>query len=393
MIGTTVGAYRITSQLSEGGMGTVWTATHSMMGKDAVIKFLLPELSNDEAMVRRFFNEARAAASIQDAGIVNVFDVGTLPDGRAYIVMEKLRGQSLSDRLRARRFRVEEAAVVLRLLARSLEAAHANGIVHRDLKPDNIFLVPDRDIPGGERTKIRTAGATVRAGVPVFDTGREEFTKSVNGSSDMRPQWDVDGEGIYFDSDRTNRISNIWYKRRESRGYTQLTFHDKNAWYPSISKDGNKIAYQVSNPQVGAGWSIWMVDRDGRSATELGAGEHPQFSPDGTKIAFAQKDANGNSQIWVMDASGGNRIQLTTEFNNELPTWHPGGKKLVFVSNRSGNADVWMVETEGARMVQLTNYLGLDMTPEFTPDGRYLMFASTRGGEIFHLWMGELSDH
>lgn len=248
------------------------------------------------------------------------------------------------------------------------------------------------ELPNGGK-EIRTAGATVRAGVPVFDTGREEFTKSVNGSVDLRPQWDVDGEGIFFDSDRTQKIANIWYKRRDSRGYTQLTFHDKDAWYPSISKDGNKIAYQVRNPQVGAGWSIWMVDRDGRSATELGAGENPQFSPDGTKIAFSQKDANGNAQIWVMDANGGNRIQLTNEFNNELPTWHPGGKKLVFVSDRSGNADVWLVETDGARMVQLTNYLGYDITPEFTPDGRYLMFASTRGGEVFHLWMGELSDH
>ncbi len=52
-----------------------------------------------------------------------------------------------------------------------------------------------------------------------------------------------------------------------------------------------------------------------------------------------------------------------------------------------------MIETDGGRMVQLTNYLGHDITPEFTPDGRYLLFASTRGGEVYHLWMGELSDH
>jgi hypothetical protein len=135
-----------------------------MMGRDAVIKFLKPELSHHEEMVRRFFNEARAAASIEDPGIVNVFDVGKLDDGRAFIVMERLRGESLAERLRKRRLGVEEAALLLRLLARSLGAAHALGIVHRDLKPDNIFLVPDRDVPGGERTKILDFGIAKLAG-------------------------------------------------------------------------------------------------------------------------------------------------------------------------------------------------------------------------------------
>jgi serine/threonine protein kinase len=200
MIGTTVGAYRITARLSEGGMGSVWTATHTVMAKDAVIKFLLPELSNDEAMVRRFFNEAKAAASIHDPGIVNVFDVGTLPDGRAFIVMEKLRGQSLSDRLRAGRMRVENAAVVLRLLSRSLEQAHANGIVHRDLKPDNIFLVPDRDMPGGERTKIldfgiaklaeRGATMATRAG-SIFGTPAYMAPEQCSDASMVDPRADL----------------------------------------------------------------------------------------------------------------------------------------------------------------------------------------------------------
>ena len=164
MIGTNVGGYRISALLGEGGMGSVWVATHSMMGSGAVIKFLKPELSHHEEMIRRFFNEARAAASIEDPGIVNVFDVGKLDDGRAYIVMERLRGESLADRLRTRRLGIEEAALILRLLARSLGAAHARGIVHRDLKPDNIFLVADRDMPGGERTKILDFGIAKLAG-------------------------------------------------------------------------------------------------------------------------------------------------------------------------------------------------------------------------------------
>jgi hypothetical protein len=241
-------------------------------------------------------------------------------------------------------------------------------------------------------SEIRVAGVTVRSGVPVYDTGREEFTKSVKGSWDMRPQWDVDGEGLFFDSDRSQSLFNVWYKRRDARGYTQLTFHNVDGQGPTVSRDGNKVAYQVRNNENNAGWSIWVVDREGRSATELGAGEEPSFSPDGTKIAFSAKDAKGNHQIWVMDANGGNRVQITNDFNNTYPVWHPSGKRLVFVSDRADNNDIWMVELDGARMVQLTNYQGDDNTPEFTPDGRYLLFSTQRGGgEVHHIWMGELS--
>ena len=246
------------------------------------------------------------------------------------------------------------------------------------------------ELPDGG-AEIRVAGATSKAGMPVFDTGREEFTKSVKGSTDRHPQWDVDGEGLFFDSNRSNKVNNIWFKRRDARGYTQLTFHNVDAGFPTISKDGSRVAYQVANTENAAGWSIWVVDRDGRSATELGAGEFPQFSPDGSKIAFSQKDATGNSQIWVMDTNGGNRVQLTNDFNNIYPTWHPGSRRMAFISDRAGNHDIWMIELDGARMVQLTNYLGPDTTPEFTPDGRYILFSSTRGGEVYHIWMGEIS--
>ncbi len=168
MIGTTVSGYQVTGLLAEGGMGAVWAAKHPVMGREAVVKLLLPELSHNQEMVRRFFNEAKAAAQITDPGIVQVFDVGHLPDGRAYIVMERLKGQTLAQRLRDRRpahaadplqgIRVEETVNILRLIARTLDAAHGHGIVHRDLKPDNIFLVPDRDVVGGERIKILDFG-------------------------------------------------------------------------------------------------------------------------------------------------------------------------------------------------------------------------------------------
>jgi serine/threonine-protein kinase len=114
-------------------------------------------MSAKKEMVKRFFNEARAATSIHHPGIVEVFDMG-FDDGRAFIVMEKLRGESLTSRLKKRRLTLSEAVTITRQLAGALGAAHERGIVHRDLKPDNLFLVPDPEVPGGERVKVLDFG-------------------------------------------------------------------------------------------------------------------------------------------------------------------------------------------------------------------------------------------
>src|SRR5947208_445587 len=96
--GSIIGVYRIVRQLGAGGMGEVWIAEHAALGRRAAIKVLRPELSTRDDLLARFFNEARAAAAIEDPGIVQVFDVGE-HDGRAYIAMELLDGEPLDRRL------------------------------------------------------------------------------------------------------------------------------------------------------------------------------------------------------------------------------------------------------------------------------------------------------
>ena len=153
MIGSLAGSYKVISFLAKGGMGEVFVAEHQVIGRRAAVKFLLPALSADRVIVKRFFNEARAAAQIDHPGIVDVFDVGFV-NGRAFIVMELLQGETLSDRISRRRPTIPEAIHVTRQISGVLEVAHRHGIVHRDLKPDNIFLVPDPDVVGGERIKV-----------------------------------------------------------------------------------------------------------------------------------------------------------------------------------------------------------------------------------------------
>jgi serine/threonine-protein kinase len=159
MVGGTIGSYRITEKLGEGGMGVVYAAEHQVMGRRAVVKMLRTHLSGDKDIVKRFFNEARAAARIRHPGIVDVYDVGYHDDGAAYIVMDRLDGESLAQRVRrAGRLDTDTAVSLLRQVLGALGAAHAAGIVHRDLKPDNIFVVRDPELPSGERPKILDFG-------------------------------------------------------------------------------------------------------------------------------------------------------------------------------------------------------------------------------------------
>src|SRR3954463_6587131 len=99
MEGSSVGQYVITRKIGEGGMGTVWVGEHTLLGRKAAIKVLLPEFTTREEIVQRFFNEARAVTAISDPGIVQVFDFGHA-HGSAYIVMELLDGEALDARLR-----------------------------------------------------------------------------------------------------------------------------------------------------------------------------------------------------------------------------------------------------------------------------------------------------
>ncbi|MEO8703094.1 MAG: serine/threonine-protein kinase [Kofleriaceae bacterium] len=176
----TLGAYRLIRLLGEGGMGAVWLAEHAMLGRRAAIKVLHDSFSSRAEIVTRFFNEARAATAIADPGIVQIFDFGHHSDGTAYIVMEMLDGESLEHRLRTRgTLGLGEVLRLMRQVASSLGAAHARGIVHRDLKPDNIFIVVDPEVAGGERTKLLDFGIAKLAG---NDTGLKTQTSALMGT-------------------------------------------------------------------------------------------------------------------------------------------------------------------------------------------------------------------
>ncbi|HUS65870.1 MAG TPA: protein kinase [Kofleriaceae bacterium] len=183
------GRYRVDDLIAVGGMGAVYKGTHLLLHKRIAIKVLRADLRSQDQMVERFQREAIAASAIGHENIVAVHDMGTTPDGTAYLVMELLEGQNLGDLIEAEAPLDMAAAcdITLEILS-GIAAAHHAGIVHRDLKPENIFMA-QRPF-GRERAKILDFGVSrLNSGVGSTPDVRLTTTGMIMGTpSYMSPE-------------------------------------------------------------------------------------------------------------------------------------------------------------------------------------------------------------
>jgi serine/threonine-protein kinase len=141
LVGQTVGNYNVVSVIGSGAMGEVYLAEHPQIGRRVAVKIMVPQYSANADVAARFMSEARAVNKINHPNIIQIFDFGTLQDGRLYYTMEYLEGVPLTNLVKDRApVSLREAEELVHQIADALDAAHAVGIVHRDLKPDNIFV-------------------------------------------------------------------------------------------------------------------------------------------------------------------------------------------------------------------------------------------------------------
>src|SRR5262245_13775390 len=165
--------YRIVRQLGEGAMGAVYEGENVRIRRRVAIKVLHAHIAEKGDALRRFEREAQAAGRIGSEHIVEVLDMGELPDGSRFMVMEFLEGSTLDQRIRSRRrLTPEEASPIVCQLLAGLSAAHAAEIIHRDLKPANIFLANR----GGDFVKI------LDFGVSKFNVLSDEMSMTSTGA-------------------------------------------------------------------------------------------------------------------------------------------------------------------------------------------------------------------
>ena len=227
------------------------------------------------------------------------------------------------------------------------------------------------------RTKI--AFASTRDGnsdIYVMDgDGRNQRRVTVDPAADFLPAWSPDGRKIAFVSNRTNRdepIKQIWVINADGKNPTRLTdgLGDSN---PDWSPDGKKIVYDAHlDPEEHIGDDgITVMDSDGnnkRLLTEEGA--QPSWSPDGKRIVYS------HGQIYVMDADGGNRMQLTHDVGfKRMPSWSPDGRSIAYMANDR----IWVMDGDGENQEQLTK-TNWDNHPTWSPESDAIAFQSWKEG-------------
>jgi len=202
MIGETISHYRITDKLGEGGMGIVYLAEDTTLGRRVAIKFLSSTAKEYRA---RFLREARAVSALTHPNIAAVFDYGETDDGQPYIVMELIKGETLSDKLLAGSLPLPEAVRIVSLIAEALGEAHHQGVVHRDVKPSNVVITErgqvkvldfglvkqlyeqhslggDPNLPTLPATRTRS---DVIVGTPMYLSPEQATGKKVDARSDL----------------------------------------------------------------------------------------------------------------------------------------------------------------------------------------------------------------
>ncbi|MFH1314062.1 MAG: protein kinase [Candidatus Eisenbacteria bacterium] len=166
MIGQTISHYKIFEKIGEGGMGVVYKAEDTKLRRTVAIKFLPPELTQDDQAKQRFLHEAQAASALDHPNVCTIFEIDETPEGRLFIVMAYYDGESLRNKIQRGPVPIEEAVRIADQIADGLKEAHEKGIVHRDIKPENILLTAR-----GKATVMDFGLARMRGGTAITRPG------------------------------------------------------------------------------------------------------------------------------------------------------------------------------------------------------------------------------
>ncbi len=415
--GTRLGPYEIVSPIGAGGMGEVWRARDTRMGREVAVKILPAAFTADPDRLRRFEQEARAAGALNHPNLVTVHDLGA-ENGTQYVVMELLEGETLREKIE-----LEGAPVRLPLrkaldysvqIASGLAAAHEKGIVHRDLKPENIFITRDG------RAKILDFGLA-KLTAPQTENLTQERTRqrdtspgTVLGTVGYMSPEQVRGQQVDHRSDIFS-FGAILYEMLAGRRAFQRdsSVETMNAILKDEPPELTGSGANVPPPIDLVVRHCLEKNREERfqSARDLAfdlqrisavSGSSPAIAARRTPmrwiapaiavalvvaaIAVAWR-AGFRAAASVKAAPAARTFALLTNQPGveEFPSLAPDGKTFLYVSSAAGNPDIYLQRIDGRKAINLTRDSPVaDTQPAFSPDGSQIAFRSGRdGGGIF----------
>jgi len=420
--GAQLGPYEITGSIGAGGMGEVFRARDSRIGRDVAIKVLPTSFASDPDRLRRFELEARTAGTLNHPNLVTIHDVGTF-EGNPYLVMELLEGESLRDRIGdsmdsptpASRIPVRKAIDYSVQLASGLAAAHEKAIIHRDLKPENIFITKDgrlkildfglakvESTSKDDRTDLRTQQKDTSPGTILGTVGYMSPEQVRGRQVDHRTDIFSFGTILY------ELLSGQRAFRRDSSVETMnAILHDDPPELTSspqhippaidriIRRCLEKDREQRFESARDLAFAIEAISSSG-TTTETAAVTRPQrrgLSSSIVAIVLVALAAAGLASLAGYRAGRhGSSLppaafsQITFDAGAERqPALSPDGKTFAFVKLVAGHDDIFVQRVDGRSAIDLTrDSPGDDSQPAFSPDGNQIAFRSERdGGGIF----------
>jgi eukaryotic-like serine/threonine-protein kinase len=412
--GTKFGPYEIQSALGAGGMGEVYRARDTALGRDVALKILRPGAVQDADRLRRFRQEAQAAAALNHPNIMAIHFIGD-QDGAPYIVSELLEGESLRHSLRAGALPVRRCMDYALQIAEGLAAAHEKGVIHRDLKPENIFITktgrvkildfglakltrPD-EVSADTSALTLTHGST--PGVVLGTVGYMSPEQVRGNPLDSRS--DIFSFGVIHYEMLSGK--NFFLRNTAADTMSALLKEDAPELVPSVlgvSPALDRVVRRLLEKEPAArfqsvrdlGFALQAVSGSGSSSSA----EIPQMLP---RLAGARPGLLkllmiaaacfllGGAATWLAlrlgRSSRADAMMVTQVFRpthepglTEWPTWSPDGTLLAFASNRSGNYEIYVRRIEGGQELNITNDPAQDIQPNFSPDGTSIAFVSTR---------------
>ena len=417
--GTKLGPYEILSPLGEGGMGEVYRAKDTRLGREVALKVLSERLATNAVARERFERESKAVAALSHPNILALYDVG-LEGETAYAVTELLEGQTLRKALQPGSLPIRKALDVATQVGKGLVAAHEKGIVHRDLKPENLFVTRSGHVKILDFGIARlTLAETDDSGSAAISNGEHTEPGRVLGTVGYMSPEQARGQTAGARSDIFS-LGAILYEMlsgkrafRKDSGIDTLTAILKeeppdlvltNQSVPPglerlvrhcLEKD-QALRFQTARDLVFDLETLASESLSGSIGTAAPPAREPLWRRSRGLVAAALVAGLAAGAAWVLATrvsgrghGGTPRLtfqRLTSQPGGETkPALSPDGETVAFVSTAAGNRDIWIQRVGSDKAINLTADSSVDeMDPAFSPDGSLIAFHSDRdGGGIF----------